>query len=221
MMDEGASVGTLVGAALETLGHYMQSKILDFLTLDALAMDFGVLLYLISLVAALIIVAVGGQYKWGLWFVMGPPIFFWMLYARVPSDGVYWQFGEKVHSSSMVFKAASNSAEIDTPRVSLFFNIFNRFSSGVVQVFVSVLGGGGNNRFSEEFIKKVQRYYMLKLPRLKDGYLKGFFETAFSNNCKQYFLLQRAVNDRIKYNDVTRRTYAKKLDEIRSLPVWT
>ena len=90
------SVGSLVGAAMETAGHYLQSQMLDLFN-DGFGATYGALFYVIAAVVALFTVGIGGNYKFGLWFFIGPGLFFWSIGHRVPSAGANWKFGEQIY----------------------------------------------------------------------------------------------------------------------------
>ena len=200
--DRIGSVGTLIGAAMETAGHYMQSEFLDVLTQEQLAQQLGGLVYAISIVTALFIIAVGGQYKFGLWFLVGPPIFFFMIFVRTNSSGAIWRFGTREYdvkevdrlTKDAIPESAGSGGGRKTARVSLFFSKYDQLTSGAVQAFVSLLRL--EDSWSDaNFVSKMQKFYNLKDPKWLDGNMMTWFSQVFSNNCGRYLLLLRDLSD--------------------------
>lgn len=207
------SVGSLMGAALETAGHYMQSILLDMLA-NGVANSIGTLIFLIALISALLIVAIGGEYKYGLWFFIGPPLFVWLITVRVPSTGANWQFGERSYSKTEVYRATqdlfdpqqSNSSTDNgarqvsptvqraTPQVSLFFKWWDQFTSNLVQNFVGVLQISKHN-FEKNFVSKFEVYDAYLQQDITDPNLRAFLGLALVKECSRYFMLVRELNN--------------------------
>ena len=68
------SAGTLVSATLESVGYQYQSIILDRLT-NPLTDEIGGLVYLFGVALAILMTAIQGKYKLGVWLLIGPPLF--------------------------------------------------------------------------------------------------------------------------------------------------
>ncbi|MCB9030341.1 MAG: hypothetical protein H6619_04755, partial [Deltaproteobacteria bacterium] len=109
----GAQAGTCEGcagsalhpiaAALGTLGYYAQAGWLE----QILYFGFGnwaILAYVLAGVGLLISVAMGQPPKMYLWFVIGPPLFYWLVENRTPSTGVEWRVGKQHRDMSEVWK---------------------------------------------------------------------------------------------------------------------
>ena len=101
------SVGTLIGAALETTGQYLQSSMLDHFN-NGYANSIGALMYIIGALAAIFIVGIGGNYKFGLWFLIGPSLFWWMTTHRVETYGANWEFGTTAYQSDEIFRVTGS-----------------------------------------------------------------------------------------------------------------
>ena len=194
-MAEIGAVGNLIGASLETVGHYTQSSLLDVLQ-GGYANSLASLLYVLGALIALFTVAVGGNYKFGTWFLFGPAIFIFIISTRVDSTGANWQFGVVRHSDEAVFKAtdrivdresgAVTLAERDPARVSWFFSFWNTASSDIIQAFISLLKLE-NTKSQRTFINKMQRYDYLMNARVMDPKVRMFTELLMVKSCARYF----------------------------------
>lgn len=189
------SVGTLVGAGLETAGHYMQSHMLDLL--DAgVANSLGALLFLIAGISAVFIITIGGNYKFGLWFFIGPQLFFWMVFHRVDSTGAVWNFGRRNYQQIEVYKinegvAAGNAIQNGQPiapaRVSWFFHLWNDISSNIVQSFIYAMNLSNKNT-DISFVNKAERYEAFLNPQVSDSKLIYFSQIMLNEKCADYYI---------------------------------
>ncbi len=186
------SVGTLIGASLETAGHFMQSAVLDVFA-QGLGDHLGALLFAIAGITALFIIAVGGNYKFGLWFFVGGALFWWVIGDRVPSEGARWEFAERTYGKEAIQEATKGVAE-DTARVSHFFKIWNEITSGTISSFISVLGLTAKDS-DITFISKAERFDALSNLDIADKDLKNFVALTLFNKCAPYFALVRAKED--------------------------
>lgn len=227
------SAGTLVGASLETAGHLLQSRMLDLLDpakpiANNVSLTVGALLYVIAAMTALFTIAVGGNYKFGLWFFAGPVLFFWIIRDRVDSNGASWISGSREHPFERVYRvtewARADYNDMTTagaaPRVSRVFAMWNHFTSEVVRSFVSVLDPGPTaaNRFDDpeaNFIVKGERLLFLeKMVPPTDPKLILFANLTAINGCREYYsLLSARYNP--SYNAVRLEEYKNALDQAR------
>jgi len=198
-LDDGVtgSVGSIIGAAMETAGHYIQSDYLDILN-AGLASSLGGFLWLLSFIGALFIFTIGGKYKFGLWFLFGPPLFFFLINNRVPSTGANWRFGERIHSQDKVVAATKDVAgDIvvggggKEAKVSWFFVQWNNLVSNSVQAFISVIDLAATNS-DLNFIQKADLYQGLFRAKVTDPKLQLFTQLSMFSECSTYFNLLRA-----------------------------
>lgn len=190
------SSGTLVGASLETVGHYMQAQLLDVFALG-IGDTFAGFLYVLAGMGAILILAIGGNYKYGLWFLFGPAVFFALTSVRVPSTGPVWQFGTRELPQDRVvesidgvfaegFALASESGEAIPTDVSWFFARWNQVSSSIVQAFVSIVNGTGNYT-DLHFVEQGSRYNALFNQSIRDPELQTLTQLLMVQECGNYF----------------------------------
>ena len=201
------SAGHIIAAALETSGQYLQSQFLDVME-SGLAQSFGTLLYLLAAISAIFIYVIGGKYKFGLWFFIGPPLFFQCVFVRMDSDGTAWQWGSTVHPQEKVYIAAAGVGSDTTAdghasakemKISWFFAQWNYFTSGVVQTTVDLLQG--EEKYSQlHFMKQVGRYTDLFRADINDPALKKFVSLMTVGECADYYA-QIAANFNFARND--------------------
>jgi hypothetical protein len=228
------SVGSLVSAALETAGHSMQSSILDFFQLG-FANDFAALLYLMAAIGGIFVIAVGGKYKFGLWFLLGPVLFFFLITPRVPSKGVSWSLGgrnfdqiyvdlatEGVSEKKIqIFRNEAGEIIRDTRDegankvgdVSWFFVSWDYFVSGFVRGFSSMLNLEASNA-DLSLLNKVQRYHTLMTLEVENPALKGFISLVMVSECNRYFGLMKdlyAANVRINSSEEVREMFQRTI----------
>lgn len=190
------SVSTLVGAAMESAGHLAQSRMLDMLNRPG-ADNLAGLLFLISIIGAVITVAVGGSYRLGKWLLVGPAIYFFLIATRVPSQGASWRFADRERPMSEVMEAtrgildgvSAGEAGGTAGNVSYFFSVWDRLTSEVVQDSIALL------RLTEDgsdldFIAKTDRYLQLYGRHTNDPYLTLLLNLSLNNRCSNYFVLQ-------------------------------
>ncbi len=193
ILNGSGSVGSLIGAALETAGYQTQSQILNTFELT-LSSHIGGLLYLLAIIAALITISIGGSYRYGLWLLVGPPLFFFLTQVREPIAEANWQIGDNVHAESKP-RIIQGSAEIGDPerRVSVFFKAWNRLTTDIIQELIRLLHL--TEKGSDlDFLNKTDLYLGIWNNLTIDPSLKGFVNLALVNKCAPYFYLQREVN---------------------------
>ena len=169
------SAGTLVAAGLQTAGHHVQAAMLDMLE-AGLGAQIGMLLYVIAALAALMTIGLGGHYKFGLWFLIGPALFYQLTVPRVVSKGVVWRFGDNVHETEVVYQVAEGIVDGETngtpeasgqaasrqkleqgARVSFAFAYWDLFTTEIIQRFIAALRLT-DVKSDMDFISKSERY---------------------------------------------------------------
>lgn len=133
-----AGVGTLVAAAMETAGYVSQAQVLS--DLATMLERLGALIYVCCIFAALLSVAISGRYDLGLWLLMGPPLFFFLIKPSVSSGGAEWQFGAfKDRGERQHILDGANVQLSGDAKVSFFFHGFNVLVSDTVQQLIKVI----------------------------------------------------------------------------------
>ncbi len=141
-----ASVGTLVAAVMETIGYVSQAKILNSENgLGGMLQKLGALIYIGSILSALLAVALAGRYDVALWLLVGPPMFNFLI-APPPEGtnigaGAEWHFGAFTDADNRKDKIV-RGADVDiaeAQKVSWFFHAFNVVVSDMVQQFVKLI----------------------------------------------------------------------------------
>jgi len=81
----------MAAAVLETAGYKTQEYILGFMSQHLRAT--GTLLYVISVLLALLIIGLFGKYKWGAYLILGPTLFYFLVGYSGPVSGTVWRLG--------------------------------------------------------------------------------------------------------------------------------
>ncbi|MDD9951785.1 MAG: hypothetical protein OXT67_09495, partial [Zetaproteobacteria bacterium] len=153
-----ASVGTQVAAALETMGYHAMSGVIE--QAEPMITAIAALLYLGALIAALISTALGGNYRSGLWFLIGPPLFYYTIMNQEQSDGASWKFGAfEDEGHKYVSKIVDPNNAVDVPWL---FKTYNEVISSVIQSVITVV--------TNSDVKK-QMMFMTR-QRIMDGILR-------------------------------------------------
>ncbi len=206
--ETAGSVGSLIGAAMESAGHMAQSQILDQLN-GPVGSGLGGLLFLIGVIGAVITVAVGGVFRHARWLLVGPAIFYFLISERVNSDGAEWRFGDRVHDMATVFRADNgilNAGSGRAGRVSRGFLVWDRLTSDVIQTLISLLKLTQDGS-DLDFLAKTDRYMQIFAAQSDDPFLTFFLGIALNNQCSRYYSLQRIAHDTSELPD--RISYAR------------
>lgn len=162
-------VSHIVAAALETKGLIDQGKILKNLTV---LNELAGLFYLFAIAMAIGAVAVFGTYRQGLYFLIGPAIYTFMVTTTVPTNGVKAIVGEFEIPNSISRESrflnrikAISPEEGGTANISLFFAVFDGITSEVMQKINSVLLDTKNREHLKiEGRERVLNYLMMTYP---------------------------------------------------------
>ncbi|MFN8391023.1 MAG: conjugal transfer protein TraG N-terminal domain-containing protein [Bdellovibrionota bacterium] len=143
------SVGVLVAAAMETAGVFVQAEILS--TFEAGMKQLAALCYLASIGGALLAISQTGNYRQALYFLIGPPLFLFMLTTKTTVAGAQLQTGDRLVPNSVesqikfLSKYADGTKFESGAEVSYFFVGFDRVVSSVIQGVVGVILDTKNN----------------------------------------------------------------------------
>lgn len=98
-----ASAFTAVGAAFATMGYWIQSDLLDYLTFTKMGV-WAPLVYIISAVAGIFGMALGQPPRNYMWFFIGPALYAWLIDTRIDVDGVAWRVAGQSQNQKEVWK---------------------------------------------------------------------------------------------------------------------
>ena len=214
---QNASVTTLAAAALESQGYVMQSKILDALDTTA-GLQLVALFYLIGIITAIITIAVGGNYKFGRYLLVGPPLFFFLTLTRSSTDGAEWKFAKRIYDQAKVKAVLEGLPQTTNVRVSSFFHGWNLLTSDVTQTLIEFLNL--TERGSDiNFIGKVERYMnFLMRTGERDPNLAFFMDAILVNKCADYYVMKRDLEspylDQIQKDAVRLRLAQRVQDKV-------
>ncbi len=137
------SVSNLVAAILETAGVYAQAEVLK--NFSKSLTDLAGLIYLVAIIGAIISVAVFGTYRKGLYLLIGPPLFFFVIETKATYGGTQLKMGSQTRGSvedrkHMLEKYAQKNPNLSSnSQVSWLFLGIDNFVSSIVQGVVDVL----------------------------------------------------------------------------------
>ncbi|MCB9030754.1 MAG: hypothetical protein H6619_06850 [Deltaproteobacteria bacterium] len=108
------SVSTLVGATMQLSGEHTQAHLLDAMLNNPIG-NLAIFIFLIGAIGFFISVAVFGDYKTGLWLIMGPAIWHITTFTRVDEVNVNWQYaGTVIQERDWLYQFSDNSAAVTT-----------------------------------------------------------------------------------------------------------
>lgn len=192
MNDLIASSGTLISTALESVGYYYQSHILDSMTYS-FATSIGGLIILIGGIVCVGTYLLSGEYKNMLWLLVAPGLFMSCIVIRTETYGSRWKFGEdkgqvyqdKV-SQQIDFVLRKTDPDFDLPRgpakISKLFAVYNKTISSIVNEFIRVINYG-RDRPDESFIIRDQLFAAMNFSSIHDRGFIDLFHAGFLDNC--------------------------------------
>ncbi|MCB0360259.1 MAG: hypothetical protein KDD44_11505, partial [Bdellovibrionales bacterium] len=78
------AVGQVISAAMQTLGLYSQSTVLN--SFMQVADSVGAFVYIVAVLGAILSVALFGNYRKGIYLLIGPTLFWWVLESRIIAE---------------------------------------------------------------------------------------------------------------------------------------
>jgi hypothetical protein len=177
------SAGTMVAAALETVGHYYQAHILDSLA-EPFRGSLGGFIYLVGIAVAVFSVAVRGSYKFGPWLLIGPPLFFSAVFPRMTIGPVQWKFANQDRDQGRVNEEVERMMpkKAGDANVSKLFARYDEIISATVQKTVEIF----NNHKTETdktFILKAQLLSRVAGNHVEDPQFGALIGHALLNQC--------------------------------------
>lgn len=193
-LTEGAATGTVIAAAMETVGYQAQAQIL--VQMKNTFRELGGLIFIGVMLSALITAGLLGNYAPILWLALGPPIFIFTSgvdiggkFNQLNTKGPDWKFGSFKDTANFKTEVMRRN---DTPvDVSFFFHKYNELISEIYQNII--------NKITSEDVSS-QMLFMARQRIMEDLFamrmtdpmshrLSGFFNT----HCSKEMSLARQI----------------------------
>jgi hypothetical protein len=195
VMDYQGGVGNAVAAYLQTKGLIDQAKILtDFR--EALEW-IAALAWLFSIAMAVGAIAVFGNYRQGLYLLIGPPLFYYMIDTKISTNGTELRIGDRVvegakaDQNQMLTWIRAIDGELDNQggtsnagsvEVSFFFGVFDNIVTEAVQSIVKLFIDT-NAKDDLRFVARERALnYVLQASPPDNGFLR-LVGTSFYGDC--------------------------------------
>lgn len=213
------SAGALVAAAMETAGHYAQSYLLDVIN-GPLGNTYGAFFYVVSGIIALVAAAIGGKYKVAAWFLLGPPIVFFILAARVDSYGSRWAklnitnetVRERLQTES-VSELNRGVSDLSAPaRISWTFYAWARLTDSIVNAVADGIRGYTVSKDLDQVMRTSARFSALYGLQIEDPQLNEFIHLVTNDRCRPY--LAAALDSTAGVKAFTAAQYSTRLEEL-------
>ena len=191
--------GSLVAASLETAGMRIQSRMLDLVN-GVDGQQLAGLLFLFAIATAIITLAVGGNYKWGRYLLVGPPLFFFCTTVRVQTDGTKWQFGNAAFPPNLIATALRGVMDFagaggGNSNVASFFQLWNLFMTDVTQTLVKLPNLTSDNSHMN-FITKVEKYMTFwDFNYINDENIRSLIRLTMISECADFYQMRRIIAD--------------------------
>jgi hypothetical protein len=174
----------------------MQNRLLDLLD-SGLGNAIGGLLFVIAGVAALTLVALGREYKFYRWFIIGPILYLAMLDKStwVEIEQPEWKLGNVVYNQKTVKMATKKVNDEETKiKVAWFFKEWNKFSSTLINELIKLIDFE-NNRLDKYFVKQADIYYDFFMVKLENPAFEKFISLGM-DKCINYFTNASVANEK-------------------------
>lgn len=192
-----ATASTLVTAVLQTAGYKTQEFILTYLGQHLAGL--ATLLYIISVILALLMVGLMGRYRWGIYLFLAPTFFFFLVGVPSSIDGVVWKLGGSAprlpngpaNSTGDALNAVRELSPGVTDRnainVALPFKIYTQVVDKLVNTIVSTVIPLRNKIDEEKNLLFVSRAYALETllnAKMSQSELLQMFNSEYLLSCK-------------------------------------
>jgi hypothetical protein len=191
------SSGTLIGTALESLGYYYQSYILD--TFDAVL--FGPLavgLFVLASILALVNYALTGKAKMVGWALVGPALMAGVLLNRTETKGSVWMFGTKPRMQAVSDYQVNKFLKNNNPpkaKVSSFFASYTGFVSSIIRSLVAVISETKPD-IDARFLIRAELATMVRSSQIEDAGLRLLLHDVFYRECGSLVEVGRDLRDK-------------------------
>lgn len=200
------AVSELVAATLQTKGMADQQKILD--NFSSQLTDLAALIYLVSIMGAVGAMAVYGSYKKGMYLLIGPALFYFMIDRRIEANGTKLRVGRNEIANSpeeqrsflnFIGQEANGGGFY---RVSLAYGVYDSLVSAVVQDIVSVLLDTAGREHTRRVARERAFGWMLQQRGDNPGFVRLASAVLFGE-CAE--MIQGYMNLGHKYKSVLAR----------------
>lgn len=187
MADFIGSSGTLIGAALETAGYYYQSWLIDAMG-TPFASAMGSLLYIVAVLIGIISYVLMGEYKFSVWLLLGPGLFYFCLFDRTDTAGSDWQFGgeprDRAQLEEQVIEQLKGVDKPYQPKISRVFAYFNALVSTTVSSLVDFLNAD-RKEADKKFLIRAQLYTSMASPVVQEAGFRMLVQRGFLAECNK------------------------------------
>lgn len=190
-----ASTGTLIAAALETVGYRAQAEVLS--SLGGMVTQLGALVFLAAVLCVIASYAITGNSSFGKWIIIAPGVFYFLLFTPVHSIGAEWQFGSEKSSRA---DRKSNSDDLNSMVggekkvvVSWAFDRYNQLVSFLSREVISVITGRKSVIKEIKFTARQRALDGLMASDLDDGGLKALVEVGLKGECSEAMEIMRVL----------------------------
>lgn len=196
MLNNGAA-GSLIATTMEMAGTRIQSEMLDLVN-GASGQTLAAFLFTLAICSGVLLFAIGGDYKWARYLLVGPPLFFFLTQVRVTSDHPTWRFGDDTFSDSLVQQASKGIKDYQSGArtgadVAYFFKFWNTFMSDLTQQLIKLTNVTEHDSHLT-FIQKTERYMSIwNFAGIQDEELKMFARAIVRPECAEFFWLKRQL----------------------------
>lgn len=192
------SSGTLVAAALESLGYYYQSYVLETLG-SVIAGPAAVLIFVILALSAIGRFILTGRVPQMLgWALVGPSLMFSIVTQRTETRGAEWRFGSRVKEQGQVeyrirefLTGDALATELPPAQVSSLFAHYTRLVSRVSNSLVDVLTKTREG-LDSRFLIRTEMAAIMRSSSVSDQELRELIHGPFIRDCAR---LLAAAND--------------------------
>ncbi len=184
MADYIGSSGTLIGTALESLGYYYQSYLLDSLD-KVLFGPVAVGLFVIAALTAMVNYALTGKAKMIGWALVGPALLAGILFNRTDTSGSAWMFGKQPRTQAVADYEVHHFLNVNNPpkaRVSSFFANYTDFVSSIMQSLVGIITAT-KPAIDGRFLIRAELSTMVRSSQIEDAGLRILLHDVFYREC--------------------------------------
>ena len=184
------SVGTLAAHSLQWAGERVLDNLIDLVASSA-GFSYAGFFYVLGALTAFFLVAIGGSYKHWQWFIVGPPLFYFLLFYRIEASQPAWQFGTRSYDSTQgdiaAKKVTTNDDKVMLPwAYARWVGLTSSLSQTLVAGINFVSGDVGNDL---DFLKKGRKYASLFNMRIRNQDLDRFVRVVAFEPCLRYMQL--------------------------------
>ena len=173
--------GTLIAAALETVGYHSQAQILEGLT--QMIFQIGVLFYILALLASATVYVITSSVRQALWLVVAPGLFYFLVFIRIEAPGAKWVFGTYDDERDGFNSLPTVVSFDEDAEVSWFFNRWNLLVSNVYKELVKIVTSYDSFRAQVRFMTRARLSDIVFRAEIQDPGLEALVVHGLSSYC--------------------------------------